>query len=172
MALTLALNLTPGQTVSGVVTVTATSNVVASKVRFFLNGKQASEDIAYPWSWIWDTRSVGDGLHTVEVQAMRSGRVFATRSTVLEVDNVVGPQPQTFNVNLTANLSSTATVAKSATSPFPTLNPGTTVYPKETQPTATSNRTLRVYWSEFETPAGTSNRKLVVYWAELQIPGA
>lgn len=114
MAVTLRLSVADGANVQGVVNLTATADSPMSKVRFYLDGVQASEDVGFPWTWAWDTRLGTDAAHTVEVKAIRHGRVTAKRSITVTVDNGTGPgAPST--VTLTGTLTGTGSLTGTPT---------------------------------------------------------
>lgn len=171
MATTLALSITSGQTVKGVVNVTASLGTVAAEVRFFLDGSQVSEDLSYPWVWAWDTRLASDGSHTVEVRAIRNGRIIAKRSTTVTIDNVPGGSPTTttasFALTGTGSLTWTPVIT---TGTVLVVYPSASVYPSDNPPTTSGSRTLIVYQAELEVPAASTDRRLVVYQAELEVP--
>ncbi|KYK28665.1 MAG: hypothetical protein AYK19_20725 [Theionarchaea archaeon DG-70-1] len=70
-----------GQTVSGrvVITVDASSDIDA--VEFYIDGVLMKTDTRAPFSWGWNTKKSGDGLHTITVKGYAGG-VFMDDDTI------------------------------------------------------------------------------------------
>jgi glucose/arabinose dehydrogenase len=75
----------PGAQVGGVVPVaaSATDNVGVAGVQFLVDGAAiGAEDTTAPYALSWDTRSVGNGSHTVSARARDAAGNLATSATV------------------------------------------------------------------------------------------
>ena len=64
---------TAGSTVSGTFNLTASAPSDTSEVKWYVDGSEVGWDGAAAWQAAWDSRSVGDGSHTIEVKAQRWG---------------------------------------------------------------------------------------------------
>jgi MYXO-CTERM domain-containing protein len=106
----------PGSTVSGVVTIagTATDDVLVSLVQVSVAGVQvgAATLSGTTWELAWDSRSVADAIHTVEVAAFDGSGKESTGSIVVRVANagaVTGPSP-----DLTSELAAAGCACRSS----------------------------------------------------------
>src|SRR3990167_9142737 len=89
-----------GDTVSGIVNVTATAtdDGGVEKVEFFVDGYLKQTDTTAPYSFSWDTKTVSNGLHTISAKAYDIVNKTAQDSISVTVDNVSlitlpGPTP-------------------------------------------------------------------------------
>jgi len=82
-----------GATVSGDVTiqVTATDDIGVTKVDFYVDGGHIGTDTTNPYSWIWDSTTVGDGLHTIMATAYDTASQTTSDSINVIVDNINEP---------------------------------------------------------------------------------
>ncbi len=83
---------TPGEDVSGVVTLTAdaTDNIGVSVVRFLVDGAVIGSDTTAPYSVDWDSATVGDGQVTLTAEAEdAAGNVGTSADVVVNVQNGV-----------------------------------------------------------------------------------
>ncbi|MDD2272133.1 MAG: Ig-like domain-containing protein [Desulfuromonadaceae bacterium] len=79
-------------TVSGTVTVasSASDNVAVSKVEFYVNGALQATDSASPFSFSWNTTSVGNGTYSLTSKAYdAAGNVGQSAAVSVSVNNVV-----------------------------------------------------------------------------------
>jgi hypothetical protein len=111
-----------GATVSGTINITAsaTDNVGVVGVEFVLDGVVRADDTAAPYSVPWDTKSVGDGTHTLRAVA-RDAAGNRTTSTAVTVTVANAPPadtiPPTVSITAPANgatVSGSITVSASA----------------------------------------------------------
>ena len=85
-----------GATVAGTVTVSADAadNVAVDHVTFEVDGTTVSSDSSSPYSFSWDTSTVGDGVHRVSARAAdTSGNVSADSAVSVTVQNGTHPPP-------------------------------------------------------------------------------
>jgi hypothetical protein len=78
-------NPTEGQTVSGTVSVTATSN--CDTVKFYIDGTLVSTDASSPFSYSWNTTGYSDGNHTVKAEGYAGGVLKASHQITCNVSN-------------------------------------------------------------------------------------
>jgi hypothetical protein len=79
-----------GATVSGVVSVTASSSdtVGVTKVEFYKDGALASTDTSSPYVWSWNTASSTNGSHTLQAKAYdATGNVGSSTVRTITVSN-------------------------------------------------------------------------------------
>jgi subtilisin family serine protease len=78
-----------GATVVGMLSLAATASddVNVAKVEFFLDGKLIIADSAAPYEGVWDSNSVGNGLHTLSVRAHDGGCNSRTASVSILIQN-------------------------------------------------------------------------------------
>ncbi len=81
-----------GATIVGTTTVTATASddVAVDYVAFSVDGGSWTNDYSSPYSWSWDSTTVGDGSHTLTVRAYDTSGNYADDSVSVTVDNVQG----------------------------------------------------------------------------------
>jgi hypothetical protein len=88
-------NPTPGQTVSGIVTVAATAqdNVAVASVQFFLDGQPlGTAATTSPYATSWDTTTASAGTHTLFAQAKDTTGNTGTSATItVTVQNPAPP---------------------------------------------------------------------------------
>jgi hypothetical protein len=85
-------------TVSGTVTVSATAqdNVAVSRVEFIVDGNVVSTDSTSPYNYSWDTTTVADGTHNLNIKAYdTSNNVGAASRPVTVKDETPPPTPTT-----------------------------------------------------------------------------
>ncbi|MEZ4456558.1 MAG: Ig-like domain-containing protein [Gemmatimonadales bacterium] len=58
-----------------------------AKVEFIVDGETVGEDITSPYATLWNTRSVGDGVHALRVQATDNAGNVGFASISVTVDN-------------------------------------------------------------------------------------
>jgi hypothetical protein len=79
-----------GATVSGTVSITATASddLGVNKVRFWVDGTYLGYDSTAPYTRSWDSTSVGNGTHTIRVQAVdNAGNVSSDATISVTVNN-------------------------------------------------------------------------------------
>ena len=75
-----------------VVSASASDNVGVTQVQFYLNGVLQSTDTTSPYSWSWNTTSVGNGSHTLQSRASdAAGNVGTSSNVTVTVNNVSNP---------------------------------------------------------------------------------
>lgn len=80
-----------GATVSGVVSVnaTATDNLAVAKVEFYVNNVLASTDTTSPYSYIWDTTTVANGVYSLTAKAYdAAGNSKVSTAVTVTVNNI------------------------------------------------------------------------------------
>jgi parallel beta-helix repeat protein len=117
--------LTPsaGATVAGNVTVAATAsdNVGVGIVQLIVDGAVAGSDSTAPYSWAWDTTSLPDGTHYVQIRAYdANGNLGSSNMIAVTVSNASaptqGPTVSLSSPSAGATLSGTVSVIASASS--------------------------------------------------------
>jgi len=115
---------TNGATVSGTVSITAnaTDNIAVQKVEFYRDsGVLLGIDTSTPFTYNWDTTTIGNGAHTVYAIATdTSVNTTLSLSRTVTVNNTVPPPPPPSsggvivkgNVTIAVSASSNATVTK------------------------------------------------------------
>ncbi|MBU7039061.1 MAG: hypothetical protein HXS52_14125 [Theionarchaea archaeon] len=78
-------NPSEGQTVSGTVNITTTTN--CEEVRFYVDGTLVRVDTASPFDYTWDTTGYSDGTHTILAEGYIGGMFMAEDSVVCTVNN-------------------------------------------------------------------------------------
>lgn len=78
---------TAGSTVSGTFNVTASALSDTSEVKWYVDGIEIGWDGGAPWQASWDSRSVGDGSHTIAAKALRSGSWVSSSTSSFTVKN-------------------------------------------------------------------------------------
>jgi fibronectin type 3 domain-containing protein len=99
---------TNGANVKGSVTLSATAsdNVIVSSVSFLVNGAVVSTDTTSPYSFVWNSASIADGLATVSARAVDPSNNAATTTSIsVTVDNT--PPDTTITSGPTGTVSST-----------------------------------------------------------------
>jgi chitodextrinase len=89
---------TPGSTVSGNVTLSASAsdNVGVTKVEFYVDGSLKSSDSAAPYSYSWDSSSIANGTYGVTAKAYDAAGNSATSTSVsITVKNGDAQSPTT-----------------------------------------------------------------------------
>ena len=82
----------PGDTVSGTVTLEATADddVGVTEARFFVDDDLIGSDTTEPYSVEWDTTEVADGSHTLRVDALDAdGNTGQSQALTVTVDNAI-----------------------------------------------------------------------------------
>jgi hypothetical protein len=82
----------PGDTVSGTVTLeaTASDDVGVTEARFLVDGDLIGSDSSAPYSIDWDTSTIADGAHTLRVDAVDTdGNVGQSQGVTVTVDNAI-----------------------------------------------------------------------------------
>ncbi len=108
-----------GAAVSSTVNVTASAsdNVGLTRVEFYLDGALQSTATTGPYSWSWDTTTVGNGPHTLASKAFdAAGNVGVSSPVSVTVNNVSGLDISNWRVEQ-ANSSITFTVPAGTTIP-------------------------------------------------------
>jgi serine protease AprX len=82
-----------GATLSGTVTVTAdaSDDVGVAQVEFLVDGASIGVATTAPWAMSWDTTTVADGLHTVQVVATDTALQTSQDAVSVTVQNVTAP---------------------------------------------------------------------------------
>jgi hypothetical protein len=66
--------------------------VGVTQVQFYLNGVLQSTDTTSPYSWSWNTASVGNGSHTLQSRASdAAGNIGTSSNVTVTVSNVSNP---------------------------------------------------------------------------------
>jgi hypothetical protein len=78
-------NPSQGQTVSGTVTCTASSN--CDSVKWYIDGGFRYEDTSAPFQYSWDTTAESNGTHTVKAEGYVGGVYECEDSVTVTVDN-------------------------------------------------------------------------------------
>ena len=81
---------TAGSTVSGTFNLTASAASDTSEMKWYVDGREVGWDGGAPWQASWDSRSVGDGSHTVEAKALRWGSWTSSATHSFTVRNGSG----------------------------------------------------------------------------------
>lgn len=85
-----------GATVSGTLTidVSASDNVGVTKVNLLIDGVSVASDASSPWNFNWDSTTVANGSHTIQVKAYdAAGNVGQSSSVAITVSNNSGTSP-------------------------------------------------------------------------------
>jgi hypothetical protein len=78
-----------------IATATDTGSGVAS-VSFLVDGNVVGTDLAPPYTWSWNSRSVGNGSHNIQARALdNAGNQTTTTATSITVQNVIDTTPPT-----------------------------------------------------------------------------
>lgn len=95
-----------GVTVTGTVPISATAsdNVGVAKVEFYLNSTLLNTTVSAPYSFNWNSASVGNGTYTITAKAYDSAGNFAT-----DVRTISSQNGDTQAPTMPANLTATAT---------------------------------------------------------------
>ena len=82
-----------GATVSGDVTieVSTTDDNGVVEAKFYVDDVYLGKDTSEPYSWIWDSTSVGDGTHTIKATAVDTASQETSDSIDVTVDNTNDP---------------------------------------------------------------------------------
>ena len=72
------------------IAVSAADDEGLSKVDLWVDGQLAAIDRAAPWSFTWDSRSVGDGSHQLQVRAYDIAGKIASSTRTVQVANGAG----------------------------------------------------------------------------------
>ncbi|HQU98853.1 MAG TPA: Ig-like domain-containing protein [Nitrosomonas sp.] len=110
-------------TVSGksvVISANATDNIAVAGVKFSVTGGDPlSEDLTAPYSLVWDSTTVADGVHTIVATARDTAGNTASSSFNVTVDNS-SPKPDVIVTQLSyANGIFTSVVKNQGTAPTP-----------------------------------------------------
>jgi hypothetical protein len=119
--------LSQGATVSGSVTLGASTSSNAVQVKWYVDGREVGWDGSWPWSASWSSTTVADGSHTAYARAATNSGVWSTSASVtFTVQNAPPPPPPppagTSSVVVTAptagsTVSSRTTLSASASDP-------------------------------------------------------
>ena len=82
-----------GDTVSGTVTITAdaSDDNGVDRVEFYIDGVLKHTDNTAPYSYDWDSTTVGDGNHTIEAKAYDTANQVGTDQITVTTDNGIHP---------------------------------------------------------------------------------
>jgi hypothetical protein len=86
----------PGATVSGAITVTASATDAGgvTVVQVLVDGRELARDFASPYQAAWDTRTVGNGEHTLQARAQdTAGNIGDSPVVRVNVANTAPPPP-------------------------------------------------------------------------------
>lgn len=73
--------------ISGVVNCLTTVSPAVSQVTFCVDGTASASDNTAPFSWKWNTSTVADGLHRLQVEARTALNLRAEQAVTVTVDN-------------------------------------------------------------------------------------
>jgi N-acetyl-anhydromuramyl-L-alanine amidase AmpD len=94
-------NVADGQTVSGTFTWRVHTTGPVAKLQFVVDGTVVATETREPWSEAWDTTTVADGQHTLEVRASTPSGTTATADVTVTVQQPVAQQAPTATTTTT-----------------------------------------------------------------------
>jgi len=88
-----AENVADGQTLSGTFTWRVHTTGPVAKVEFLVDGIVVATAAREPWSTAWDTTTVADGAHALEVRALTPAGAAASATVTVTVQQPAPPPP-------------------------------------------------------------------------------
>jgi Bacterial Ig domain/Cadherin-like domain/PKD domain/Metallo-peptidase family M12B Reprolysin-like len=102
-----------GTTVSGIVAITAVpnDNGTVGKVDLYIDGVYRTSDLAAPFTFLWDSRTIGNGTHSLMVRGFDTcSNQGISPGVSVNVQNVANRRPNAKNDKATTNIGVPVTI--------------------------------------------------------------